>query len=328
MSEENGRQPMLTDRGRLWESRWASRDVFEYNKPLRPSSRLREWECYRVSNPRFTFQVYYGHGPGGGRVAVTLVDFDTGEKYVSGKRFRFPGDSLDLDFSPGEPHTLKYEDDGLFLSISYDGAVRQVTVRSDRFDAELIFPDTGDAIAVAVPFGKYARFLYQYKKVFPEFSGHIHMHKLDYRLTEDTAAALSSDRGVLPFPTSRIWAVGGFRTEDGYLALNLGEDFGPDEEITENALFFNGKLQKLGKVYFKYREDDLRQPWRISDEQRRLHLEFYPTFDNYERIGYLGGEEKIHQLFGKIYGKVKLSDGAEYILENNHFVIEQAEERR
>ena len=69
---------------------------------------------------------------------------------MGGSILRFPGDSLDLDFSPGEPHTLKYEDDGLFLSISYDGAVRQVTVRSDRFDAELIFPDTGDAIAVAL----------------------------------------------------------------------------------------------------------------------------------------------------------------------------------
>ena len=147
------RQPLLTQKGRLTDPCWAVDDIFEYNKEnIRLPFRRREWEFYQVFNEHFAFQVFYDHGPGGGRVGATLVDFDTEERVTCGKRQLFCGDSLDLDFSFSEPHTLKFEDKELFLSIGFDGRMRQLIVRSDRFDVELCGLCDTEAMAAAIPF--------------------------------------------------------------------------------------------------------------------------------------------------------------------------------
>ena len=329
MNETPRRTPLLTHKGRLSDPCWAVDDIFIYNKEkIRLPSRRREWEFYQAFNERFAFQVYYGHGPGGGRAVAALVDFETGECVRSGKRQLFCGDTFDLDFSAGEPHTVKYEDDNLFLSAGFDGQTHRVLVRSDRLDAEFVCPNTGEAMVTAVPFSHKTSFLYQYRKIFPSFSGHVHMHKLDYPVDSDTVMVFSSGRGVLPYQTSRIWAAAGASTEDGYLALNLGEDYGPEGAPTENALFLDGTMEKLGKVYFKFKPDNLTRRWHISDGGRRLHLEFSPEYDNYERTNYLAVDIRRHQLFGRLNGTVKLSDGRELRLTDTPCFIDRTDERR
>lgn len=323
------RTPLLTERGRLSDPCWAVDDIFVYNKEnMRPALRRREWESYQLFNEHFALGVYYGHGPGGGRAGATLVDFDTEERITAGKRKLFCGDSYDLDFSCGEPHTLKFEDKGVYLSIGYDGSARRVSVRTERIDARLDIPDAGEAMVTACPYARRTGFLYQYKKVFPAFSGHVRMNKLAYPLSEGTVLALSSGRGVLPYLNSSIWAVGGQRTECGYLALNLGEDYGPDGAPTENALFVDGVMDKLGKVSFKFRQENLMKPWRIADGRGRLHLEFTPEFDNYERTNLLAVDIRRHQFFGKLSGSVKLADGRVIGIDGARFLIERIDERR
>ena len=183
-------------------------------------------------------------------------------------------------------------------------------------------------MVTAVPFSRKTSFLYQTKKVFPTFDGHVHMHKLDYPVDGDTVMVYSSARGILPYRTLRIWASAGARTAAGYLALNLGEDYGPQGAPTENALFVDGVMQKLGKVYFKFKEDDLKKRWRISDGSKRLRLEFSPEYDNLERTNYLAAEIRRHQLFGLLNGTVRLDGGEEVTLSQTPCFIEHAEERR
>ena len=323
------RQPLLTQKGRLTDPCWAVDDIFEYNKEnIHLPFRRREWEFYQVFNEHFAFQVFYDHGPGGGRVGATLVDFDTEERVTCGKRQLFCGDSLDLDFSFSEPHTLKFEDKELFLSIGFDGRMRQLIVRSDRFDVELCGLCDTEAMAAAIPFARKSCFLYQYRMIFPHFSGHVHMHKLDYPLGEGTVMALSSGRGVLPYQSTRIWAAGGIQTGDGYLALNLGEDYGPESAPTENAVFLDGVMDKLGRVNFKFKSENLMRIWRISDTDRRVHLEFTPEFDNYEKAFTLVSDIRRHQLYGRLNGSVRLADRRVIKIENARFFIEHCGERR
>ena len=147
MGEYVYRQPLLTRKGKLATPGWTPEDLFIYNKENMPfSSRRREWEFYQVSDPRFAFRIGYGHGPGAGRAEAVLTDFETGEKVRTGKLTLLPGDSMDLDFAPGEPHGVKYEDDKLLLSLGFDGETRRVVVRSDRFDAQFTVRDAGDAM--------------------------------------------------------------------------------------------------------------------------------------------------------------------------------------
>ena len=329
MEETFRRKPLLSRKGRLTDPCWAVDDIFIYNKEnIRLPSRRREWEFYQAFNDRFAFQVYYDHGPGGARAGALLVDMETGERIRSGKRQLFCGDSFDLDFSAGDPHTVKYEDGNLFLAMGFDGHSHQVTVRSDRLDARLEIPGEGEAMVTAVPFAHKTSFLYQYKKIFSTFSGHVHMHKLDYPVDSSTVMVYSSGRGVLPYQSRRIWAAAASAAEEGYLALNLGEDFGPDGAPNENALFLDGVMEKLGKVYFKFKADDLMHRWHISDGARRLHLEFTPEQDNYEKLNLLAFDVRRHQLFGHLSGTVKLSGDREIRLTDAPCFIEHADERR
>lgn len=329
MNETPRRTPLLTHKGRLSDPCWAVDDIFIYNKEdIRFPARRQEWEYYQAFNERFAFQVYYGHGPGFGLAGATLVDFETGERTSSGKRQLFCGDSFDLDFSAGEPHTVKFEDDSIFLSVGYDGETHHILFRSDRLDAEFHCPGDGEAMVTAVPFSHRTSFLYQYKKIFPTFTGHVHMHKLDYPVDSATVLTYSSGRGVLPYQTSRIWAAAGADTPAGYLTLNLGEDYGPDGAPTENALFLDGVMQKLGKVYFKFKPDNLTRRWRITDGGRRLQLEFSPDYDDLERTNLLAVDIRRHRIYGRLSGVVRLDGGEELKLEGAPCCIEHTDERR
>ena len=327
MAEFELRRPLLTRKGRLAAPGWSPEDIFTYNKEDMPfASRRREWEFYQISNPRFAFRMSVAHGPGAGRAEAVLTDFETGEKVHSGKLKLFPGDSMDLDFAPGEPHGVKYEDDKLLLSMGYDGQTRRIVVRSDRFDAQFTVPDTGDAMVTAVPLDRWKRFLYQYKKVFPAVSGYLHMHKLDYAL-DGTMMVYAGSRGLLPYSTRRVWCAGTVDDAENAVAVNLGEDYGPDDAATENAFFVGDRAQKLGKVYFKHHKDDLTAPWRISDGGRRLELIFRPEHEELDKVNFLAAEVRRHRLFGRANGRLRLSDDREVTVEDAWFFVELADDR-
>ena len=326
--DTRGRPHLLTRKGKLAHRGWDTADVFEYNKEnIRHPFRRKEWEFYQLSNSRFTFQVTYGHAAYAGLAGVTLVDFATGERFTSGKPRFFPGDSLDLDFSGGQPHSLKYEDRDLFLSISFDGEVRRILVRSERFEADLSCHDAGDAIVTVTPFRFAGQFYYNYKKVFRDLAGHLEMHGGSQLLDRETFLLLDSGRGVWPYRHSWIWACGATETDRGVLALNLGGGFGAEGAPTENAVFLDGRIHKLGKVYFQFVPDDCMRTWHISDDRKRLRLTFRPAFDNYTHTNYLLVHNRCHQVYGRLSGTVELDDGEVLRLEDIPFFCEHAVNR-
>ena len=326
--ETTERMPLLTKKGCLTRPSWAVTDVFDYNKErLRAPGRRKEWEFYQVSNRLFTFQVTYGHIAYAGTVGATLVDFETGERYTSGPVKLFPGDSLDLDFSGGQPHSLKYEDDGLFLSIGFDGDVRRIRCRSDQFDADLSCHDDGDAMVIATPFRRRGQFYYNYKKNFLDLAGHVRMHGREYVLDENTFLLLDSGRGVWPYRHSWVWGNGTCPVDGHILGLNIGWGFGETGAATENMLFWDGRAQKLGVVRENYDPEDPMAPWRIWCDDGRLELEFEPYFDNFTEKKAVLLHTRCHQVYGALTGTVLLDDGSEIGLRGAHFFCEHAKNR-
>ena len=181
-------------------------------------------------------------------------------------------------------------------------------------------------MVTALPFGR-KDFLYQMKRTYPLVKGHLHMHKLNYPLDRGAFMALSSGRGVLPFHSRRIWAAGAWETEAGTLSINLGEDNGPDDAPTENALFLNGTIRKLGRVNFKFDHGKLDGTWRMTDVNRRIRLEFRPTGEDMDKVNLVTAQIQRRRLYGRLSGTVKLSDDEELTLTDRHFFVEYADER-
>ena len=78
-------------------------------------------------------------------------------------------------------------------------------------------------------------------------------------------------------------------------------------------MFYDGKANKLGKVAFDIPftlgELYYLKPWKISDDDERLQLVFYPIIDRKDRMNALMLSTDQHQVFGKFYGKATLDDG-------------------
>ncbi|MBR4578772.1 MAG: DUF2804 domain-containing protein [Oscillospiraceae bacterium] len=319
--DEPLRRPrLLSKKGRLRHPGWAETDQYEYNKErIRHPARRKEWELYRLHNDRFSLFICYGHTGYMSLVEVTLLDFASGERFHAGKRQFFPGDSLDLDFSGGQPHSLKYEDGELFLSISFDGDLRRVQLRSAELEAEISCHDAGDAVVTAVPFESRSQFAYNYKKVFRDLFGSVNLHNRALELDTDTFMTLWSERGVWPYRYSTLWAAGAQETEDGVLALNLGGGYGRDDAPTENAVFVDGKIIKLDRVYFRFSSEDSKKPWRIVDRERRIKLTFRPAYEDVDERKWLLISTRSHQLFGRLSGRILLPDGTEREIRNMAF---------
>ena len=325
--ETTQRMPLLDERGRLTQPSWATTDVFYYNKEeLRPHFRRKEWEFYQLSNPKFLFQLTYGHVGYAGNVGATLVNFETGERYSSGPLKLFPGDSLDLDFAGGQPHSLKYEDDGFFLSIHFDGKLRRIHCRSDHFEAKLLCPNAGDAMCIATPFRNRNHFYYNYKKNFLDLRGYVRLHGQDCPLDENTFLLLDSGRGVWPYRHEWVWGNGTKRFGKHVLGINIGWGFGNDEAASENALFWDGRIQKLDRIWVDRNQDPM-EPWRFQSSDGRFNLRFEPFYDNYTRRKYLVINTRCHQVFGKLYGTVYLDDGRGITVDGMHFFCEHAVNR-
>ncbi len=86
-----------------------------------------------------------------------------------------------------------------------------------------------------------------------------------------------------------------------------------------------GRIHKLDQVRFDYDPADYYRPWRFSDNQGRLMLEFIPFKERLARtnLGIIFSE--VHQMFGR-YSGFALADDGERIELNG--LIGFAEEHR
>ena len=102
------------------------------------------------------------------------------------------------------------------------------------------------------------------------------------------------------------------------LALSDGAD-----SADENALFYDGTLCKLGRVYMKRSASDPLRPWYVSDSTRRLHLEFAARHEYRVRRRAMLLRSDVRQYFGTLSGTVALPDGKLLPIENMRIFCEE-----
>jgi hypothetical protein len=280
--------PLLAPDGRVREPGFARRPLLRYNPEaiaLTPFAalnrlRLKEWDFYAITTGAMSFSMAVAHGGLAGVAAAQVIEF-AGPRLLERVVVTPLGAGCALPLS-SEAGDVRFRRRGVEIDLVVRPGRRELRVRWPRYlgaddlalDAVVTEPSSHESILMATPIG--ARGFYMNRKICGlATSGSLSLGARREDLGAAGAlATLDWGRGVWPYRTLWTWASGAGRLADGrVLGLNLGGGFGDLRAATENCLFLDGRMHKLGPVDFAYdRADPAAGEWRMRDREGRLDL--------------------------------------------------------
>ncbi|MEU7996283.1 DUF2804 domain-containing protein [Micromonospora sp. NPDC049060] len=210
------------------------------------------------------------------------------------------------------------------LSIDIDQAPSGTTIRATapglEVDLVVPLPAGHESLGVVVPWST-RRFQYTVKDLGRPVRGTLRVDGVAHPIAEaDSFAVLDHGRGKWPYAIRWNWAAGSGPGR----AIQLGGRWTDGTGSTENGLFLDGRLHKIGdELRWEYDRADWSRPWRISGA--RVAVEFHPFHEKIARtnLGVLANET--HQCFGHFTGWAAADDGERVDLDG---LVGWAEEAR
>ena len=175
--------------------------------------------------------------------------------------------------------------------------------RGLRIDAVLDDPPGREAVCIATPMGDRGFYWNRKGNALPA-SGSVTWGDRVVELAPETCLGqLDWGRGRWPYRTHWVWAsatgvVGGARQ----VGLNLGYVDGDRSAATEDALYLDGRVHKLGRVRVELDPADYRRPWRFTDPGGRLEVTLTPDHERVARTNLGLVRSTVHQMFGRYDG--------------------------
>lgn len=188
-------------------------------------------------------------------------------------------------------------------------------------------PSSIESMNVVIPWSE-RRFQFTSKQHGLPAAGIIEVGGRRLTVAEGTAfACLDYGRGIWPYRGFWNWAGGSGLQGGRCLGLNLGGGWTDGTGLTENALYVDGRVTKLGEdLEFAYRPGDFMRPWRIrTRDSERVDLEFTPFYERVAKTDMLVLRSEVHQLIGRFAGTVVTAAGESIAVEN---LVGWAEEHR
>lgn len=135
-----------------------------------------------------------------------------------------------------------------------------------------------------------------------------------------TLALFDWSEGVPPYRTQWKWAMGAGRAVGGArIAFNLCLGFN-DYDETENAIWVDGKLHRVGRVKFTVPADD--GVWRVYTADGALDLSFEPEAQRQANDNFLLVVSQYRQPVGRYRGWLPAADGSKLEIEEASGVAE------
>lgn len=324
MQNELTRPSRLLDAsGNLKQVGWSRRQLLDCNlenarfywlKGLQ-RFRIKRWDYYAVFTPQRFFSATIADLGYAGNIFVYILDFQTGELHEEGLVIPL-GKGLILPRNSFEGDT-RFRDERLRLQFSTGAQGRRLSIswpgfhdgRGIHAEISLSYLHEHESMNIVIPIGK-RRFYYNHKINCLPAQGWIQYGVMREDLGPNTClGSLDWGRGVWEYQSYWNWAsASGFLPGGSSLGLNLGCGFGDLSQATENCLVLDGRIHKLDQVRFDYDSGDYMKPWKFSDNQGRLSLEFTPFKDRtaVTNLGIIYSQ--VHQMFGRYHGYV-VEDG-------------------
>ncbi|MCP2324019.1 hypothetical protein HDA40_002526 [Hamadaea flava] len=210
---------------------------------------------------------------------------------------------------------------GLSIDITQrpDGTTIHATARDVRLDVEIPLPPGHESLGVVVPWGD-QRFQYTVKDLGRPVTGTLVLHGRTHEIGPGAFAVLDHGRGKWPYSITWNWAAGA----GGGRAIQLGGKWTDGTGVTENGLFVDGRLHKIGEeLRWDYDRSDWLRPWRISGE--RVQAQFHPFHEKVAKTNLAVVANETHQCFGTFDGWALTDDGDRVSLDG---LVGWAEEAR
>ncbi len=331
---------LLAPDGRLSQVGWSRQPLLDCNLEnarfyaLRPLQRfrLKRWDYYAIFTPRRFFSATIADLGYAGNIFVYTLDFTTGELHEEGLVIPLGrGVVLPRNSTLGDAHfsdaraSLDFQmtSEGLRIRVSWPGFHDG---RGIQADIQLTCPPEHESMTITIPIEQ-RRFYYNRKINCLPAGGTLRYGSISEELKpEECLGSLDWGRGVWEYRSFWNWAsASGFLPDGRTIGLNLGCGFGDTSTATEDALILQGRIHKLGQVRFDYNAENYLAPWRFTDSEGRLSLEFTPFKDRMARtnLGVIFSE--VHQMFGRYRGQAVTDEGEVIQIEN---LIGFAEEHR
>ncbi|HKM06857.1 MAG TPA: DUF2804 domain-containing protein, partial [Sphaerochaeta sp.] len=322
---------LLDKKGHITEEGWARKPLWQYKRKDIKACRLaiKEWDYYALVNQEQGYAVTATFSDLGYAAVFAISYNDLTRKacaQTDAIKF-FPLGKLGLSPTSTEDNQVSWANEKIRLAFVKKGENRHLMFACPS----LVLPDGRvgldvnvtlkqkpemESINIATSWKENRKAFYLNEKVnCMPVEGTIR-RGLDKEtiLLGETWGVLDWGRGRWTYQNRWYWSSASGLLENIPFGFNLGYGFSDRSPASENALFYNGVVHKLGEVTFHIPEDDYLRPWKVTSSDNRLTLDFEPAVDRSSTTNFLLVKSIQHQVFGYFSGTVILDDKTELSL--------------
>jgi hypothetical protein len=276
--------------------------------------RKKRWDYHCVLDGRMAFSVVQADVDYLGLAAIVLIDLASGRTFQKGIVTPL---GRDIDPPPGlSGAPFRVEKRGFFLDVREEEAGTRITAAASRLfggklEADVLVerPPGDEGLHLAVPL-RPDGFQLNVKEVARPARGRVRAWGKEHRFGDDAFGALDVGRGVWPYRTSWNWAVAAGRVGARRIGLNLGARWTDGAGVTENALFVDGRLEKIhGETRFDYDLGHPGNPWNLRTEDGRIDVTLTPQHVVRQGISLGILRTSLRLAFGRVEGQVRTEAG-------------------
>ena len=315
--------PLLNASGDLAEPGWARSLLPVYRRSdIRVSPmRIKEWDYYLITDGHVGLALTIADNGYMGLDSVSFLDFDEGWEQTKSPMRLFPMGKTGLPESSADGAS-EIARGGYAMAFYHEDGARRLSFHMDRFldgDAiEGIVTLSGapeESMVIATPFDKPGHFYYNQKINCMRAEGWITLGKRRIELTPDRFfGVLDWGRGVWTYHNTWYWGSASGELDGVPFGWNIGYGFGNTAAASENVLFYDGRIHKLGTVEFHIPKDEKGRNaylnvWNFTSDDNRFYMDFTPVLDRSALTSAIIIKSDQHQVFGRFTGRVTVDDG-------------------
>ena len=315
--------PLLDEKGNLREPGYAKRLLPIYRRAdiKAPVARIKEWDYYLVTNDHFAVALTIADNGYMGLDSVSFLQFDEGWQMTRSPMRAFPMGRTGLPetsaagdtASSGKRHALvfRHVPGGRELTFRMEDFLNRDTIEGHL----LLTQEPEESMVICTPFDKPGHFYYNQKINCMRAEGWITLGKRRIELTPDRFfGVLDWGRGVWTYHNTWYWGSASGELDGVPFGWNIGYGFGNTAAASENVLFYDGRIHKLGTVEFHIPKDEKGRNaylnvWNFTSDDNRFYMDFTPVLDRSALTSAIVIKSDQHQVFGRFTGRVTLDDG-------------------